>query len=1090
MHKRPCDQERYYGRNSREREEGSRGRNWNDDRRDDDVRSSRSSKKLRTDSSDNESHQDVQIIYKKDGRDSDKVKDRGWKGTHSRKYEQPGGSKDLSQKFATNGPNITYQRGKGLLGDAPQTQPYPYHQTHTFIRPSNEHQTKYFQYQDSSRLRLPESDGLIPKPPITSLLLSMPGSQVHNSSQVSPNSVRQAKKQKDGSWSLPPLSKKKNVDINEYDEEEPQWKSQIKELREYIVKLENEKKELVQDVETEKVQQLREYIMKIEVEKQDLQNKVDEANKGLGHGLSNDGHMIELIKKNIENVKQTQEEENRLIETKKVQILNEEKRLGSEKRKLDKAKEDLKTSLDNGMKFLSTEKRKMEMELEKKNKVNVRVNETILARIKTLENALKEEQDSRASEEKRHLASELEELETRKEMTLKTLESEAKVEELENSLEENKNELYEVKQNVAKKDSENRKLSFELKRMGEQNEELNGKLKCIQSRLNDELDEKKQEHLAQKQKLNAEYAIFVKKREDFDDSEKIRCVFCPQENLQTISSFIFHVAREHMFDQYKNKNIIDESLKVGMFLKVLEEKARKEMGFEMKRLEDSIDDMKERAFKQGEEVEERQILIKELEGKAVALERDIETLLENEANHKAQIEHLVLRNNTLQNQIRNTTVSETMRIENQEMGKKINVLGREVNDLKEKRYAIEREVDALRQRWKEESSDKLSWKNRFGEMSIENEKLRNRIEAQQNNKDDLKETLKIELVNANDEKSKLRQKIRQLEDKVDELVSLKAVAESQLNETKAENEAIKEFRCDLNAANDVVCDDMRVENKTLKSKVSSTLTELKNLKSDLSKLKTSKNFVVKELSLSEKEINRLKLELSTMKNENSSTHQKLTEALEKIHKFEKDMEICLKEQHEIVNDSSFTFDMGIDNILKAPLDVINLQIENIDIDQLENIDLENEVPVEQVSSIEKIAINEVSEVTDDSVVVAAVEIKINEKELENAQPNFEEKKGCWSDDEFDYDLLNSSQEDSEVSKVEVPHPAKCNCIDCELLKIGKEESEVLKGVQDEIEGPHRPACDCVDCDDCDVLHGYVEGKPQGIREMMRQNIIS
>merc|ERR1712098_777784 len=145
-----------------------------------------------------------------------------------------------------------------------------------------------------------------------------------------------------------------------------------------------------------------------------------------------------------------------------------------------------------------------------------------------------------------------------------------------------------------------------------------------------------------------------------------------------------------------------------------------------------------------------------------------------------------------------------------------------------------------------------------------------------------------ELVNANDEKSKLRQKIRQLEEKVDELVSLKAVAESQLKETKAENEAIKEFRCDLNAANDVVCDDMRVENKTLKSKVNSTLTELKNLKSDLSKLKTSKNFVVKELSLSEKENNRLKLELSTMKNENSSTHQRLTEALEKIHKFEKD----------------------------------------------------------------------------------------------------------------------------------------------------------------------------------------------------------
>merc|ERR1712106_1091992 len=140
------------------------------------------------------------------------------------------------------------------------------------------------------------------------------------------------------------------------------------------------------------------------------------------------------------------------------------------------------------------------------------------------------------------------------------------------------------------------------------------------------------------------------------------------------------------------------------------------------------------------------------------------------------------------------------------------------------------EVDGLRQRWKEESSEKISWKNRCRELSSEVENLTHRMEEQKSNKDNVKETLKVELSNANDEKDRLRQKIRSLEEKVDEIVSLRAVTEAQLTETKAENEAIKEFRSDLNAVNDVVCDDMRVENKTMKSKLNSGLNEIKNLK--------------------------------------------------------------------------------------------------------------------------------------------------------------------------------------------------------------------------------------------------------------------
>jgi len=299
---------------------------------------------------------------------------------------------------------------------------------------------------------------------------------------------------------------------------------------------------------------------------------------------------------------------------------------------------------------------------------------------------------------------------------------------------------------------------------------------------------------------------------------------------------------------------------------------------------------------------------------------------------------------------------------------------------------------------------------------------------------------------------------------------------------------MKEFRSDLNAINDVVCDDMRVENKTLKSKSSSLQNENKNLKSELSKVKTSKNFVLNELNLAKKDANNLKIELSDVRNENLSAHQRLTEAMEKIQVFEKDMEDCLKEQKEFDNDTSFTFDMGIDTILKAPLDVINLQIENIDIDQLDNIDMEDEASVAD-KDINEANPEESRCKSGDSVVLVAIDDTVDEKPPTQDE---EEKKAGWSDDDFDYDLLDDSQEEENEDKnsrkasegnltkkeklVSIPvalHPSGCDCVDCDVLY-----------------GPHLVGCDCVDCDDCDVLHGYVDGRAQGIKEMMRQNSVS
>eukprot|EP00092_Neocalanus_flemingeri_P021157 GFUD01022931.1.p1 GENE.GFUD01022931.1~~GFUD01022931.1.p1 ORF type:complete len:1136 (-),score=340.84 GFUD01022931.1:94-3501(-) len=1132
MHKRSSSQDDgNFGRRSGERDDRAWERGGRDDRRD--GRNSRSVKKQRTDSSDAESHHDVEILYNR------VHKGRNESDYDPRKYEDSASNLEGQSYFPPSQGPQRHQRGRGLLGDAPEpaqrhlnsesqrigqfTSPpnpnsYP---GKNCPRPRNhpQHSPGLPDYDQGGNSLDPRSlvgghmissahqNSALDKPPITSLLLAMSGSSVgpsslppHISSQpvhrlhstqrtqpmLSPESLPvahqtlpSAKQLKDGFWNLPPLrnspcsgSKQNNREgkssAKKQDEDEPPWKYQMKELKDYILKLENEKKDLTINLETDKIKQLRDYIIKIEIEKQDLLDSVQDGKKGLGTRKENDGHMIEMIKNNIERVKQAQEMENKSIETKKVKLANESKRLEEEKRKLDNAKNDLKKSLDNGMTFLSTEKNKMELELQKKKQEKSSANETMLGRIKLLEVAVKNEKESRAKEEKRHLATELEELETRKEMTIKTIESETKVEELETKLEEVNSELYELKQKTAKKDSENRNLSSEVTKAAKQNDELVQKLNSTKSKLESELGKNNLEQQTLKNKFDAEYAVFSKKREEFDDTEKIRCVFCPQENLQTVSNFIFHIAREHMFDQYKSNDIREESLKVGMFLKVLEDKARKELALEMKVLNQSLEELKERAFKYEEVNEDKQVMVNELNDKTSALERDIETLLESEANNKNQIDNLVLRNNTLQNQMRNTSISETMRIENQEMGKKINVLGREVNDLKERRLTLEREVDGLRQRWKEESSEKMSWKTKCRELTSETDNLRKRLEEQENNRDNVKETLKDELNNANVEKDNLRQRIRNLEEKVDELVSHKAVAEAQFQETRAENEAMKEFRSDLSAINDVVCDDMRIENKTLKSKLSSAQNENKNLKSELSKAKTSKNFVLNELNLAKKEANSLKIEVSDVRNENLSSHQRLTEAMEKIQVFEKDMEDCLKEQKEFENDTSFTFGMGIDTILKAPLDVINLQIENIDIDQLDNIDIEDDASVEEVD--DEATTEETKCKSDASVVLAAVEIQIGDTVVEESpiQYNIEEKKAGWSDDEFDYDLLNDSQEDEITEKnvklISKPVPMSVS--------------------------PHLAGCDCVDCDDCDVLHGYVSGEAQGIKEMMRQNSLT
>merc|ERR1711915_1012156 len=268
-----------------------------------------------------------------------------------------------------------------------------------------------------------------------------------------------------------------------------------------------------------------------------------------------------------------------------------------------------------------------------------------------------------------------------------------------------------------------------------------------------------------------------------------------------------------------------------------------------------------------------------------------------------------------------------------------------------------------------------------------------------------------------------------------ELESLQAGLESRCQTLESENLTLKEFRSDLSAVNDLVCEEMQLEISTLKANRTALQNEAKCLKSDLSKVKTSKGFLSNELSIAKNEIEALSLEVAMLKKDNASYFQKLNEALERIKLFEKDVENCLKHHSA----SSLEFDFGIDQLLDAPQDVLGIQIDNLDMNHFGKME-----ELEHVGECSKITSENESEQKSTSE---------DDCDLPSFQPVFEEAQGTskgekivWSDEEFDYDLLNDSLESNHqlnpADKLNLPlecHLPGCDCIDCDVLSVNRQE---------------------------------------------------
>lgn len=114
-------------------------------------------------------------------------------------------------------------------------------------------------------------------------------------------------------------------------------------------------------------------------------------------------------------------------------------------------------------------------------------------------------------------------------------------------------------------EAEKKKMAAEIGKVNKENEEHVLRLEELRARLADEGLAHATEREKLQKRFDGEYAVFLERRAEFNESMRMRCVFCPQENQVPLASFLFHVAREHMFDQARRCS--SSTSEVNIFLR-------------------------------------------------------------------------------------------------------------------------------------------------------------------------------------------------------------------------------------------------------------------------------------------------------------------------------------------------------------------------------------------------------------------------------------------------------------------------------------------------------------------------------------------
>jgi hypothetical protein len=83
-----------------------------------------------------------------------------------------------------------------------------------------------------------------------------------------------------------------------------------------------------------------------------------------------------------------------------------------------------------------------------------------------------------------------------------------------------------LRQRLSAAELEKRKMAAEMGKVSEENESNLHRLEELRARLAAEAQDREK----LQKRFDGEYAVFLERRGDFNETMRLRCVFCPQEN--------------------------------------------------------------------------------------------------------------------------------------------------------------------------------------------------------------------------------------------------------------------------------------------------------------------------------------------------------------------------------------------------------------------------------------------------------------------------------------------------------------------------------------------------------------------------------
>ena len=500
--------------------------------------------------------------------------------------------------------------------------------------------------------------------------------------------------------------------------------------------------------------ELRRHIDQLEEERHLESERKKEEKKERAKTETEQYQMLALANENLDRDRKEQaakreklDEDSRKLAKEKEQVDAERRGLESEKKMMEEnlmmCDEKKEAIIKGSLEYLTQEKEKtdLEMKLNEMERQHLEDKTKLWGRIRQLQKALTAATVARAKEESHQMSVRRQEKEIQEEM-LKNLNSkDRQIEDLESEVSKLESEVSRIKKQLEEESASTSKDSTMS---------LKTKTAAVECPLSDD----------------AEPATST--------ISKVQCVLCSKNNSFPVSAFVFHIARDHMFDQYRIAGMPSEGEQVARFLTQLEEKARKEVEARVRQLEKSLLETGEQLARE-RAGEGKDVVAAEnfLQGRIRKEVKELESKVKQQHIKIMSLEgeklSLVARKESLEKQ---GCREEVMREELETTILKRDSLQKEVEAIRKQQDGLVKEVGRKRKELKEETQRRRGWKDKYEGKKNEAEILRKKSLDLSCDLNRLSEALVRERQEKKEEVAAMMQRVKQLESAEDELLEM------------------------------------------------------------------------------------------------------------------------------------------------------------------------------------------------------------------------------------------------------------------------------------------------------------------------------